>query len=121
MKTNIVGEFDILPMSRLGHKISGVELAVGTRSTPTPKKPPYFLLLILPSGKRQYISSLYPDPRNKEENPLKTYYLDYQGIKYTLIQDFTTGTTRITPLSHPPVNCASSINNAQLGSKSDPK
>jgi len=121
MLTNIVGDFDNLPMSKLGHKITGVKLTIGVRKVPTPRKPKNYLLLSLPSGKSTYISSLYPDPQNKPENPIQRYYLDYAGIKYILTQDFSTGISTISPLSLTPENCASSIINAQLGSKSDPK
>lgn len=120
MKTNIVGEFDILPMSKLGHKITGVTLTIGTRKHPTPQKPKNFLLLILPTGKRVYISSLYPNPQNKAENPLQGYYFDYQGIKYTLTQDFTTGVTIISPLSGTPQDSVFPINNTELGVKITP-
>lgn len=121
MTSKIVGEFDILPMSKLGHKITGVTLTIGTRKHPTPQKPQKYLLLTLPSGKSIYISSLYPDPQNRSENPLQRYSMDYQRIWYTFTMDLSTGTATITPLSGTPQNCANSINNAQLGSKSDPK
>ena len=52
------------------------------RKTTSPNKPPLFLLQILPSGKRLYISSLYPIDNDR------TYYFDYKGVKYSLVFDY---------------------------------
>lgn len=120
MVPKIIGEFDILPMSTLGHKISGIQLKIGKRKQPTPDKPEYFLLLVTQTGKRVYISSLYPDSQNRPENSLKTYYLDYQRIGYILTRDDGSGIVKISPLS-PTQNCANSNNIAQLGAKIAPK
>lgn len=120
MASKIIGEFDILHTSTLGHKITGLQLKIGKRKHPTPDKPEYFLLLVTPTGKRAYVSSLYPDPQNKPENSLKTYYLDYERIGYILTRDDSTGVVKISPLS-PTQNCANSNNIAQLGAKIAPK
>lgn len=121
MEANIVGEFDILQKSTLGHRISGMKMLVSERKHPTIEKPKYFLLLLSPTGERSYISSLFPDPNNKAENPLKRYFLDYQRVDYVMIQNLEARTVTITPLSGTPQNSANSINNAELGVKFTPK
>ena len=53
-------------------------LLITERQAIKPNKPPLFLLQILPSGKRLYVSSLYPMGQDRE------YFFDYQGTKYKL-------------------------------------
>ncbi len=94
---------------------NGVTLTIGTRKKPTPTKPPYFLLLVTPKGDRVYLSSMYPDPLKQAENELQGYRFEVDGVWYTLIID--KGVRQATVILQ---DCANSINNAQLGSKSDP-
>jgi hypothetical protein len=110
---------------------NGVTLTIGTRKRATPTKPPYFLLLITPKGDRVYLSSLYPDPLKQAKNGLQGYRFEVDGVWYgllmdkdqgqaTIIQDLEIpGGGKIIGLNYFP-DCANSINNAQLGSKSDP-
>lgn len=57
-------------------------LLITERKAVSVNKPQLFLLQVLPSGGRQYISSLYPMGD-------KEYYFDYQGKKYKLLFDDT--------------------------------
>lgn len=112
--SNLVGDYHIT-QTQLVNFFNGVTLTIGTRKKPTPTKPPYFLLLVTPSGSRVYLSSLYPDPRKQAENDPQVYGFEVDGVWYTLTLDKGVGQAAVTLQ-----DCAISINNAQLGSKSDP-
>jgi len=55
-----------------------VSLLITERQAVKPNKPPLFLLQILSTGQRLYVSSLYPMGQDRE------YFFDYQGTKYKL-------------------------------------
>jgi len=59
-----------------------VSLLITERQAVKPNKPPLFLLQILSTGQRLYVSSLYPLNGGNE------YYFDYQGMKYKLKFDY---------------------------------
>jgi hypothetical protein len=112
--SNLVGSYH-MAQTQLRNISNGVTLTIGTRKRATPTKPPYFLLLVTPKGDRVYLSSMYPDPHKQAENGPQGYRFEVDGVWYTLTID--KGVRQATVILQ---DCANSINNAQLGSKSDP-
>ena len=54
-----------------------LEFIISKRKEITPKKSPYFLLVVGDDGKRYYVSSLY---RSNE----RCYNFDYDGVDYSI-------------------------------------
>lgn len=111
---NLSGQYE-MTRSQLVNFSNQVTLIIGTRKKPTPTKPKHFLLFKSPQGQHSYLSSLYPDPSKQAENDLQGYSFEVDGVWYTLTID--RGVSQATVSFK---DCANSINNAQLGSKSDP-
>lgn len=110
MSTKVMGVFDILHPSQLVNRITGLTLIIGSRKHPTPTKPKNYLLLRHKTGKSTYISSLYNYPLKGQENHLKTYSMDWEGVKYLVTFDEVADEVKITPFP----KSADSINNADL-------
>ena len=60
---------------------TNITFLITERKATKPNKPPLFLLQVLPTGKRLYISSLYPSVEDRK------YFFDYKGQNYELIFD----------------------------------
>lgn len=112
--SNLMGSY-YMTQTKLVNISNGVTLTIGTRKKPTPTKPKYFLLLLTQQGKRVYLSSLYPDPLKQAESDPQGYSFEVDQVWYNLVLNRSVGQVTISLF-----NCAISINNAQLGSKSDP-
>lgn len=112
--TNLLTSYE-LDKSNL--KAPGIHLVIGTRHKPEASKPKNYLLRRFPDGKHQYISSLYPTPKNSLTAPKspENWFFDYQGASYRLSIDRAACKAEIA-LHHSTV----SINNVELGLDSNP-
>jgi len=63
------------------------------RAKPTPKKPLYYLLHVLPDGTRGYFSSCYPDTVQN------TFRMEHGGVRYWLALNGPTATLTDSPPS----------------------
>lgn len=115
--SNLQGEYQFTNYSMLRSVDTQMTFIISNRHKESVHKPKSFLLRVLPSGGRQYVSSLFPCPK-WPENGLQTYTLDWQGKTYLLTLDRDNGKASISQL---PENCTSRINNVQLGAKIAPK
>ena len=81
--TNLIGQYQFAKsyFTKIGSE--KVSLKLSSRKVPTPQKPKFFLLLVLPDGQCKYVSSLYP-VKESSENALQAYSIDWQGQEYTL-------------------------------------
>ena len=119
MTANLCGEYQFSNNTLEG---GGYILQIRSRIKPTHTKPKYFLLQLLGSGSKEYVSSLFP-AKDEAANGLETYFLDWQGVRYILHLDRDLGaaTIGLNPAkARPPRNSTNPINNVELGSKSDP-
>jgi len=65
--------------TRQGSKLTGpTTLLLVHRASTTKAKASTYVLLVDPTGKRQYVSSLW------DSSPPGTYALEYRGIRYTV-------------------------------------
>ena len=82
-------------------KAPGIHLVIGTRHKPEASKPKNYLLRRFPDGKHQYISSLYPTPKNSLTAPKspENWFFDYQGASYQLTLRREQGKAEIMPYS----------------------
>jgi hypothetical protein len=128
--TKLAGSYH-MTQRKLVNLETGLTLTIGTRQRPTPKKPPNFLLMDTHPGKRVYLSSLYDYGPDGAENGLQGYRFEVDGVWHHLELDRGAGMATVRgPIDKPQggrltglngvQNCASSINNAQSRSKSDP-
>lgn len=76
--TNLTGTYKKRG-ANLTHREKGFTLVIGTRKKTTITKPPHYLLLKHPSGKFEYLSSLFP-----LGNSDQTYSLDTRGRVYQI-------------------------------------
>lgn len=80
------GEYHFSNSTLLKEAPPYTKLILSQRSEDTPTKPKYFILEVLPNGRRRYISSLFEAPK-WSENGLKAYSLDFQGVDMVLTLD----------------------------------
>lgn len=114
---NLIGQYQLTNTTLLKAGTPSLKLVIASRKKPTPQKPKFYLLLALPAGGYQYVSSLYPAPEWPQNGP-QVYSLDWSGQVYTLEIRADQGQASIssTPLPDP----TGSINNVGLGAKFTP-
>ncbi len=119
MRANLKGEYQINNSHLLKSQGSPLRLVIGTRKKPTGKKPLHFILEHLASGKYIFLSSLFPYSHEAKTGQ-ETYSMDYEGVNYLLSIERNTNKAEIESIGNKGKNSLSSINNSELGSKSDP-
>lgn len=114
METKLVTAYEVDKSNLLAPDI---HLVIGTRHKPEASKPKNYLLRRLPGNKHQYISSLYPTPKNEQggSNQPENWFFDYQGVSYRLTINRAENRAEIA-LHH----STNSINNVELGLDSNP-
>lgn len=112
--TNLITSYQVDKSNLLAPDI---HLVIGTRHKPEASKPKNYLLRRFPGNQHQYISSLYPTPKNEQggSNQPENWLFDYQGVSYRLSIDRAACKAEIV-LVHSTV----SINNVELGLNSNP-
>lgn len=88
-EAKLIGDYQCTPT---GIKKNDATLVIGHRKVPTPSKPKDYLLLKLPAGRFQYVSSLY---RSIQDTGSTIYTFDYEGAGYRLELDTTAGKAKI--------------------------
>jgi hypothetical protein len=86
MTSKLVGEYHFTNSTLLKQGTPPTKLILSQRSEETPVKSKFFVLEVLPTGGRRYISSLYEAP-NWSKNGLRAYSFDFGGVDYLLTLD----------------------------------
>jgi hypothetical protein len=92
--SNLSGQYHFANTTLQKNGSPDLKLVIASRKKPTPKKPKFYLLQALPTGRFTYVSSLYPIPEGAE-NGSQGYSLDWQGQEYTLTIDREAGIAQI--------------------------
>lgn len=83
MATNLTGEYQFTNSTLNKVDDPSLILVISSRKKPSAGKPKYYLLFRLSPNKHKYISSLY-EGKERQENGFKTYFLEYEGAKYSM-------------------------------------
>jgi hypothetical protein len=101
MTPNLCGSYDIQKSSLLSQTDPSLHLVIATRRNPTPTKPVNYLLFRYPSGRHEYLSSLFPVNAGEIMQP-QAYSLDYLNQYLILEVDRERGIATIRPAGNHP-------------------